>query len=202
MSPRRYRKTARAGQEAETRRRIVSAAVTLHVEQGIIGTSWEEIAARAGVAPSTVYRQFPDLEALIPACTRAEFEAGARLPTSEELARAFPPEAEPAEGIEVLIAGSCRCYERGDAWLEVARGEAHLVPALGEAKRLQMEALRLLIRTALGGAIDRSVEAALLGLLDYPAWKALRDAGIPSSAIPRLLGRLARTLIDSGEGVG
>ncbi|HET8587192.1 MAG TPA: helix-turn-helix domain-containing protein [Candidatus Limnocylindria bacterium] len=183
----------------------MAAAVALHVEQGIVGTSWEEIASRAGVAPSTIYRHFPDLDALIPACTRAEFEAGAQLPKAEELVRAFPPGVGTAERVDVLIGGSCRCYERGDAWLEVARGEAHLVSALGEAKRLQLEALRLLIRTALGGATenrptDRRVEAALLGLLDYPTWKALREAGIPASAIPPLLGRLARTLNGSEEG--
>jgi AcrR family transcriptional regulator len=200
MSPRRYRKTARADREAETRGRIVAAAVALHVEQGIVGTSWEEIAARAGVAASTVYRHFPDLEALIPACTRAEFEAGARLPTTEELAAAFPPEAEAARRLDALIAGSCRCYQRGDAWLEAARGETHLVPALAAAKRLQQEALRLLVRAALGGGIDGQAEAALVGLLDYPFWKALREAGIPSAAIPGLLGPLARSVIGTAEG--
>lgn len=197
MSPRRYRMGARGQREAATRQSIVEAAVALHSEQGIMGTSWDELAERAGVAVSTVYRHFPNLEALIPACTRAEFEAGARLPTPDEVTELFVPDSGVAARLEKLIEGSCRCYERGDAWLDVCRREAHLVPALAEATAIQQRALGLLVRGALGTTTrTRRAEAALISLLDYPFWKALRSAGVASGDVSALLAALAKPLID------
>ena len=58
----------RAAAAARTRERIVDATRDLHGEQGIAATSWEDIAARAGVGVGTVYRHFPSLDELIPAC--------------------------------------------------------------------------------------------------------------------------------------
>src|SRR5438093_12453937 len=69
MAPRTYRMTRRAAANAETRRRIVDAAIALHAEKGILGTSWPDIARRADVALGTVYRYFPSLDQLVPACT-------------------------------------------------------------------------------------------------------------------------------------
>ena len=60
--------TRRASAAAQTRRRIVEATRELHIEQGIAATSWDDIAARAGVGVGTVYRHFPSLDELIPAC--------------------------------------------------------------------------------------------------------------------------------------
>src|SRR5438477_12380561 len=71
MSPRIYRMTRRAAANAETRRRIVDAAIALHAEKGVLGTSWPDIAKRADVALGTVYRHFPSLDQLVPACTSA-----------------------------------------------------------------------------------------------------------------------------------
>src|SRR5687767_490534 len=68
MSPRKYDMSRRAAAVAETRRRIVDATLELHAEQGIAATSWDEIAARAGVGVGTVYRHFPSLDELVPAC--------------------------------------------------------------------------------------------------------------------------------------
>jgi AcrR family transcriptional regulator len=69
MSTRRYTKRRRAESEAQTRRRIVEAAVALHGETGPRDTTVSAIAARAGVQRLTVYRHFPDDHALFQACT-------------------------------------------------------------------------------------------------------------------------------------
>ena len=69
--PRRYRMKNRATAVEETQERIVAAAKELHADQGVQGTSYDEIAQRAGVAQATVYRHFPSLEDLIPACARS-----------------------------------------------------------------------------------------------------------------------------------
>ena len=64
-----YKKKRRAELEAETRRQITEAAVALHGTVGPARTSISAIAERAGVRRSTVYRHFPDEEALFAACS-------------------------------------------------------------------------------------------------------------------------------------
>jgi AcrR family transcriptional regulator len=66
---RRYEKKRRAELEAETRRRITESAVELHGTIGPARTSISAVAERAGVRRSTVYRHFPDEEALFAACS-------------------------------------------------------------------------------------------------------------------------------------
>jgi AcrR family transcriptional regulator len=67
--PRPYRKRKRALSEVETRLRITEAAVALHQTVGPARTSVKAIAERAGVDRATVYRHFPDEQALFNACT-------------------------------------------------------------------------------------------------------------------------------------
>src|SRR4051794_3542962 len=64
-----YRKTRRADLEEQTRLRITESAVALHEELGPARTSISAVAERAGVRRSTVYRHFPDDEALFAACS-------------------------------------------------------------------------------------------------------------------------------------
>ena len=64
-----YRMTRRAELEEQTRRRITESTVALHEELGPARTSISAIAERAGVRRSTVYRHFPDEEALFAACS-------------------------------------------------------------------------------------------------------------------------------------
>src|SRR6267378_632646 len=87
MAPRAYRMTRRAAASAETRRRIVDAAIALHAEKGVLGATWPDIAKRADVALGTVYRYFPSLDQLVPACT------------SENAVRMRPPGVTVLEGL-------------------------------------------------------------------------------------------------------
>src|SRR5690349_14124391 len=64
-----YRMKRRAELEEQTRRRITESAVALHEEVGPAQTSISAIAERAGVRRSTVYRHFPDEDALFAACS-------------------------------------------------------------------------------------------------------------------------------------
>ena len=66
---RRYRKRRRAELEDETRRRITEAAVELHGTVGPARTTISAVAERAGVQRATLYRHFPDEEALFDACS-------------------------------------------------------------------------------------------------------------------------------------
>src|SRR5918997_6556705 len=88
MSPRKYDMGRRAAAVEETRRRIVDATLELHAAQGIAATSWDEIAARAGVGVGTVYRHFPSLDELVPACGRVSMKLLA-LPDRADTAALF-----------------------------------------------------------------------------------------------------------------
>jgi len=64
-----YRMSKRAEQVAYTRLRIVEATVELHGTIGPAGTTVMGIAEQAGVTRATVYRHFPDEDALFRACS-------------------------------------------------------------------------------------------------------------------------------------
>ena len=66
---RKYELKARAEAQEATRAKIAAAAAALHEEVGIGQTTVADIARRAGVQRLTVYNHFPDLNALLPACT-------------------------------------------------------------------------------------------------------------------------------------
>src|ERR1051325_10993174 len=66
---RKYELKARAATQEATRTRIAAAAASLHEEVGVAQTTVADIARRAGVQRLTVYNHFPDLEALLPACS-------------------------------------------------------------------------------------------------------------------------------------
>src|SRR5918996_4055938 len=64
-----YRKRRRAELEDQTRLRITEAAVELHGRVGPARTTISAVADRAGVQRATVYRHFPDEDALFAACS-------------------------------------------------------------------------------------------------------------------------------------
>jgi AcrR family transcriptional regulator len=192
---RRYRMDTRAAAVEETRRRIVEAAKTLHAEQGVLGTNYEEIARRAGTSQATVYRHFPSLGELLPACARS---IHVLQPLTPARARAtFHGMEHPSLRVEVLVRGTCECYARDAGWLHAARREEDLFPALHEIVRVQRENLRLLARAALAGteASERTVRV-VAALVDFPVWQALRDAGLSDTeATAQVLELVRVTLI-------
>src|SRR5581483_5957031 len=64
-----YTLKKRAEQQAETRRRIVEAAVELHTRVGPAATTFSMVAEKAGVQRHTLYAHFPDERSLIMACS-------------------------------------------------------------------------------------------------------------------------------------
>jgi AcrR family transcriptional regulator len=66
---RKYELKERARRQAETRQRIVEAAVELHTSIGPARTTISAIAERAGVERHTVYAHFPDERTLFRACS-------------------------------------------------------------------------------------------------------------------------------------
>jgi AcrR family transcriptional regulator len=78
--PRTYELGKRAVQKAETRRRIVAAAMDLYQERGVSATTMLDVARRADVAPGTVANHFGSAAALAAEVT-AEILGELRMPT-------------------------------------------------------------------------------------------------------------------------
>src|SRR5512143_2127813 len=74
LMARTYTLKRRAEQQAETRQRIVEAAVDLHGTVGPARTSLSMVAERAGVQRHTLYAHFPDERRLFLACSGLAME--------------------------------------------------------------------------------------------------------------------------------
>ena len=190
MSPRRYDMTKRAASLEETRRRIVEATMDLHTSQGILATSWEEIARRADVAPATVYRHFPTLDELLPACGELSMRRLA-LPSDEEIAERFRGTRSRRERLRRLVDELFGLYERGGDVLRAVRRERALLSPLQEAHEEIEERLDALTAAALEPLELGEHEIAVVrALTDYDAWAALRERGITGPDAVDLVARL------------
>jgi AcrR family transcriptional regulator len=179
---RRYRKRRRAELEDETRRRITEAAVELHGSVGPARTTLSAVAERAGVQRATLYRHFPDEEALFGACS-AHWRAQHPLPDLAEWAAIGDPD----ERLRVALGDLYAWYERGEGMLEKTTRDAPLVPAMGPAVASMgewfAEALATILRARPErGARRRRVEAAIGHAYTFATWRSLvRDQRLSSS---------------------
>src|SRR5712664_3989081 len=144
MAPRRYRMERRAEGAEETRERILQATMALHTEQGVLATSHKDIASRADVSVGTVYHHFPSVDSLVTACGVHVAEV-LPLPGPE----AVNPRDPRGRRIESLARTVVALYARMP-WFEKLRTERHAVRALDMGISMREEAIRNLIRRALG----------------------------------------------------
>jgi AcrR family transcriptional regulator len=198
MSPRKYDMTRRASAVAQTRRRIIDATRALHTEQGIAATSWDDIAARAGVGVGTVYRHFPSLDELVPACGEVSMQIVAP-PDPQGVAALFDGIADPAERIERLVREAFAIYERGAPELLVIRNEPEVHPSVAEAGEALEASLAALVDAAVEPfgftPADRAVVRAMV---DLGTWQALRDQGLaPAEAVGAVSQLLAARVASS-----
>lgn len=114
---RRYRQTRRAEATAETRRRIVDAAIQLHTTVGPAQTTISAIAERAGVERLTVYRHFPREDELFRACVTHGWE---RFPPPDH--RAWARIDDPEQRLRAALTELYAYYGSvGDALLVIVR---------------------------------------------------------------------------------
>ncbi len=171
-----YTLRRRAGQQAETRLRIVEAAVALHSEVGPAQTTVSMVAERAGVQRHTVYAHFPDDRSLQLACSGLSLERDP-LPDIEALRRI-------ADGAERLRKGLGEIYawyaRNADLAASVTRdAEFHAVTRETVTLRIAkpIAALAELLSTGLGGGRKRLALTKLA--LSFATWRELtREGGL------------------------
>ena len=176
--PRTYTLKRRAERQAETRRRIVEAAVELHGSLGPALTSLSMVAERAGVQRHTLYAHFPDERSLFLACSGLAAE------------RDPLPEAEPWRAIadrrERLRAGLRAVY----GWYGRNAELAACVLRDGEHHALTKEMIELRFgphfrayHEVLGANLGTDQRAVLGLALGFHAWRSLvREAGLEQGA--------------------
>jgi AcrR family transcriptional regulator len=173
----------RAAASAETRRRILDAAIALHAEKGILGTSWPDIAKRADVALGTVYRHFPSLDQLVPACT-SENALRTRPPGPSILVGLTRPHERIGQFVQELFA----FYGRTAPWTPRAGIDRHDLPVLDTILSRREVALKALVEETLGPLRRRrhALEAAV-ALTDFGVWRSLTHSGLSTEAAARLV---------------
>jgi AcrR family transcriptional regulator len=125
----------RAEDVAETRQRIVDAAVRLHGSVGPAATTIAGIAEEAGVTRLTVYRHFPDDEAMFAACS-AHWQSAQRLPQPQRWAGI----ADPAERLRVGLTDLYRFYRDGQGMLRLVHRDRAAIPEPQQAQLEQTDA--------------------------------------------------------------
>lgn len=188
---RQYRMKRRAEQEAETRRRIAASAVELHGILGPARTSVSAVAERAGVQRSTVYRHFPDEEALFGACSAHWAEAN----PPPDVAR-WASIADPNERLAVALAELYAYYRRTEEMQDKLLRDAPTVPILEELmapfRALLAEAVDALMqgRGLRSGAAKRT-RAAIGHAVAFATWRDLtRSQGLDDAGAAALMSRL------------
>jgi AcrR family transcriptional regulator len=177
LTPRKYDMGKRRAAVEETRRRIVEAALALHSEKGIFGTSWQDIARRADVSVATVYKHFPSVDELVPACGELVY-AITRPPSLEDAPEIFAG-ARSLEGrLRRLISELFDFYERGAPYIETDFQERQL-PAVQEWEAYMRSTIEGLAREALRpvGPDERTVRAAS-ALLDFSTSKSFLERDV------------------------
>jgi AcrR family transcriptional regulator len=172
-----YTLNKRALQQADTRRRIVEAAIDLHGTVGPAQTTLSMIAERAGVQRHTLYAHFADERSMHLACSALSLE------------RDPLPDAGPWRGIPELLprlrAGLGEIY----AWYERNAALAACVLRDAEYHALTREIVEFRFgpsiesyHQALGAELGVRPRALLAVAISFFTWRSLtRDGGLTSA---------------------
>jgi AcrR family transcriptional regulator len=171
---RNYTLKKRAEQQAETRQRIVDAAIELHSAIGPANTTISMIAERAGVQRHTLYAHFPDERSMFMACSGHSLERDPMPDAAQWAAIADPHER--------LRAGLRAIYD----WFERNAGVLACVLRDAEHHKLVQEIVALRYgpgiaswHETLGAKLDAKQRAMLALALSFYTWRTLTgEAGL------------------------
>ena len=188
-----YTLKKRADQQAETRQRIVEAAVELHGDVGPAATTFSMVAERAGVQRHTLYAHFPDERSLLMACSGLVAE------------RDPPPDAltwrDIEDGRKRLSMGLRAVYdwfERRSALFGCVFRDAERHALTREISELRFGPARANWQRALGAELSTAQRSMLVLALSFFTWRTLTsEAGLQQSAAVRAM---VRAIERAGDG--
>ena len=169
-----YTLKKRAEQQAETRQRIVEAAVELHSTVGPSATTLSMIAEKAGVQRHTLYAHFPDERSIFQACSGLAHERDPS-PTAD----AWRDITDRTERLTVALTDIYGWYARNASLLSNVMRDVERHPMVQEIQKVRVAPIRKGWHDVLGEKLDARQRAMLHLALSFYTWRALvREAGL------------------------
>ena len=191
-----YKMKRRAEQEAQTRQRITESAVELHGTLGPARTSMKAVAEKAGVPRSTVYRHFPDEEALFGACS-AHWAAENPPPDVSRWERIDDPDERLRTTLEELYA----YYRSAGGMIEKLLRDEATVPVVADLfapfhRFLTAVTEILMAGSGLRGKARVRVRAAIGHAVSFRTWQQLTgEGGLGDDEAAELMCRLVAAAV-------
>jgi AcrR family transcriptional regulator len=169
-----YTLKKRAEQQAETRQRIVEAAVELHSTVGPSETTLSMIAEKAGVQRHTLYAHFPDERSIFMACSGLAHERDPS-PTAD----AWRGITDPTERLATALTAIYEWYERNAQLLSNVMRDVERHPMVQEIQKTRVAPVRKGWNEVLGGNLSAKQRTMLTLALSFYTWRTLtRDGGL------------------------
>jgi AcrR family transcriptional regulator len=183
-----YTLKRRAAQQAETRQRIVEAAVDLHGSVGPAATTISMIAERAGVQRHTFYAHFPDERSLLLACSGLTHE---RDPLPD--AGPWRAIADRRERLRTGLTAIYGWYERNAQLAACVLRDAEHHALTREISALRWGPHVAAYNEVLGEPLSAKQRAMLRLALSFFTWRTLaRDGGLkPADAVDAMVQAIA-----------
>jgi len=193
-----YTLKRRAEQQAETRRRIVEAAVELHGSVGPALTSVSMVADRAGVQRHTFYAHFPDDRSLSLACSGLVFERDP-LPDAESW-RAIEG---PRERLRVGLRAIYDWYARNADLTACVLRDAEHHALTREVTELRFGPPMAAYGEVLGAKLNAKQRALLRLALSFFTWRTLtRENGLKQGAAVAVMVQAIDSAIRESKAAG
>jgi AcrR family transcriptional regulator len=191
--PRKYELGKRATQQADTRRRIIAAALELYQEQGVSATTMLDIARRADVAPGTVANHFGSAAALATDIA-GEVLSELRMPTPD----LFLGSDGLRERVDLLVRELAAFFDRAGPWWRAWQREGPGVSFWADAEARYYQQLDALIRAALGPlSSDEDAVAVLITVFGRWVIGSLQEAGRTSEQAVSLVTDLLASWLET-----
>ncbi len=191
--PRAYSLGKRAEQQADTRRRIIAAALDLYKEQGVSATTMLDIARRADVAPGTVANHFGSAAALATEVT-GEIFGELRMPTPDLL--------DGVDGlrdrVDLLVRELSAFFDRSESWYRASQREGPGVSFWADAEASFYRQLDALVRAALG-PLSSDEDAVAVVMTVFGRWVigSLQETGRTSEGAMSLVSDMLASWLET-----
>ncbi len=178
-----YTLKKRAERQAETRRRIVEAAVELHGSVGPALTTLSQVAERAGVQRHTLYAHFPDERSLYLACSGLTLERDP--PPDAEVWRAI---VDRRQRLSIGLTAIYRWYDRNAELTGCVLRDAEYHPLTKDIAALRFGPYWTAYQEVLGVALNVRQRAVRGLALSFFTWRTLvREGGLEQEAAVRAM---------------